>query len=120
MKKKHLRVLDDITKSIPKELIEKLTKTVPMFETLKEIATRALTDDSVAESDKDRFRTMLASGYLDKTEEVIDEEIEKQINDYVEAEIEKAIKLKRLPKKPSKLNHKGKQNVRRNQEETVN
>ena len=97
MKKKHLNILKEITSSIPAELIQNLMKKEDQFSTMKEILRRGLDDPSVPEDKKARFRAMLASGHLDKQVEVINEPIEKQISDYVEAEIERFIKEGKLP-----------------------
>lgn len=114
MKKAHVRILQGIQDSIPKELLDGLMKKVLAYPALKEIATRGKDDPNVSEEDRNKFRIMLDSGYLDKEIEVIDPEVEKKINDFVEAEITKAKKLGRLPKRAPKLklNKKAKKNVR--------
>lgn len=63
----------------------------------KEKMIRPITRPMVSEEEKARARTLLASGYLDQETEVLDHEVEKQINDWMDAEFEKARKLGRLP-----------------------
>lgn len=130
MKKKHLREIERINKTIPKELLEQLTKKELQFPAIKEVVTRAI-NDAVEEQveipikfkwwdyrtwdrfkkrkyktrwmvdgkifDKPRYQALLISGELDKEIEVINHDIEKQIDDYLEKEFEKARKLGRLP-----------------------
>ncbi len=97
MKKKHLREIERINKSIPKHLLDNLMKKEMAFPTVKEIMTRALTDPNVSEEDKAKYKMMLDSKYFDKEVEVLDESIESQINAYLDHEFEKARKLGRLP-----------------------
>lgn len=120
MKKKHLAELERINKSIPTALTSQLIRKEQQFLTIKEIATRAQTDDNVSQEDKDKFKAMLDSGYLDREIEVVDASIEQQISDYLDKEIEKAVKLKRLPAKRSKpLTAKALRNERRKQKEVL-
>lgn len=115
MRKKYELELKRIQASIPADLLKRLMKKEKTFSASKEIMERALVDPEVTLSPEQRRRytNMLASGYFDKEEDVLDEEVEKQISDYVDAEIEKARKLGRLPKaqRPPKLINKGKKNL---------
>lgn len=128
MKKKHLREIERINKSIPKELLDKLMVKKPMYSATRKIIENALRDakeeiiqipikfkwwsiktwgnktqsrtvwmidDKVI--DKKRYQNLLDSGELDKTEEVVNPKIEKQINEYLDKEFAKARKLRRLP-----------------------
>lgn len=99
MKKKHLRVIQMIQEGIPKELLMNLTKTEIQSPTMKKIFELALTkpDTEVTERQKRNIRAMLASGRLDVQVEVLDTEVERQIDEYMSEEIEKAVKLGRLP-----------------------
>lgn len=97
MKKKHLQEIKRITDSIPKELLDKLMVKQQQFPTTIEIMQRALHDPLVSEEDKQKFRTVLATGLLEKEVQVLDPEIEKQIDAYLNVEFEKARKLGRLP-----------------------
>lgn len=118
MKSRHLRVLKDIQDSIPKELIDNLTHKEKQFPTLRTVLEASLKEpDSVVSPEKKRrYRAILDSGVIDKEAEVIDQSVEKQIDAYMSAEIDKAVKLGRLPRKAETiqlLNNKGKQYERR-------
>ena len=101
MKKKHLKEIQRISKSIPQHLLDQLTHKELQFPTLKEIVVRALSDPEAAHllSDEDRvkYKAMLDSGSLDSEVEVLNHDIEAQIDKYLEGEFEKARKLGRLP-----------------------
>lgn len=102
MKKKHLKEIERIQKSIPKELLDKLIIKRPFSPIAKEIIMRALANPKevegiVSAEELEKYQAMLDSGELDRTEEVSDPEIEKQIDEYYNKEFEKARKLGRLP-----------------------
>lgn len=97
MKKAHLREIEHISKSIPKELLNRLMKKEKVFPVSKEIMERALTDPNVSARDKRRFAIVLKSGHLDMEIEVMDPEVEKEINDYLDKEFEKSRALGKLP-----------------------
>lgn len=116
MKKKHLRVLREISENIPRELLDTLIRKEDAFPTLREVLERGLEDPDVSPEDKTRFRAIMGSGVLDRTVEVLDESTESLIDAYFTAEIERAIQEGRLPKKAPMLklkNNKGKQYARR-------
>lgn len=100
MKKKHLRVIQMIQEGIPKELLSKLTKKELQSPTIKKLFELALTkpDSEVSPRLKRNYRAMLDSGRLDREVEVLDHEVEKLIDVYIKTEIDKAVKLGRLPK----------------------
>ena len=121
MKNKHLRVIREIQERLPKELLMGLMKKEKQSPTLKVLVERALgkPDSEVSPEQKRRFRAVIDSGFLDREVEVIDYDVEKQIDAYFSAEIEKAVKLGRLPKDPERLellNNKGHQYARRQRE----
>lgn len=120
MKARHLRVIREIHEKIPAELIGSLMKKEIQAPTIKKVVEIALTkpDEEVSRSMKRRLRALLDSGMLDREVEVVDESVEKQIDALIGAEIDKAVRLGRLPKKAPTLellNNKGKQYVRRQQ-----
>jgi len=98
MKKKHLKELERITASVPKELRDNVVKEVEMAPTVKKVLRLALESDGIDEKKKNRIRNLLESGKLDKKIYETNEDIEKQINEHLDREIEKSIKLGRLPK----------------------
>lgn len=99
MKKKHLRIIEMIQENVPKELLDKLMIKVPVAPVSEEIVKRALEDPEVSEEIKEQMRTRLDSGYFDNTKTIADPEVEKQISEYYEKEIDKAVKMGLLPKK---------------------
>lgn len=99
MKKKHLRIIEMIQENVPKELLDKLMIKVPVAPVSEEIVKRALQDPEVSEEIKEQMRTRLDSGYFDNTKTIADPEVEKQISEYYEKEIGKAVKMGLLPKK---------------------
>lgn len=118
MKKKHLKVLQEIHESIPKDLLENLINKEPIGSTIKEIMQRGMLepDDVVSLEEKARFQAMIDSGYLDRDMEVADASIEQKISDILDAGIKLAVDEGRLPKRAPKLaltNNKGKQYARR-------
>ncbi len=118
MKARHLRVLKEITDSIPRELIDNLMVKEKQFATLKQIVEVALTkpDSEVPAKQKERMKAALDAGYLDREIEVINTPIEKQIDEYMSKAVAQAVKDGRLPKKAPKMkliNNKGKQYARR-------
>lgn len=123
MKKKHLKVIRDIQDTIPTELLKDLTIKEKQFSTLKEVCERGLKepDDVVSPREKRRLKAMLDSGYLEKEVDVINKPVEKQIEEYLEKEIKKAVDQGRLPKKAPEMKlksqiNKGKQYVRKQRE----
>lgn len=111
MKKAHIKELERINASIPKELLEKIQKEQLVTPTMKEVAEKALVSDLPKEK-KDRIYRMLKSGVFDKTELVSDPEIEKQVSQYLDEQIELSQKAGRLPKN-LKLGKKAMQRVKR-------
>jgi len=105
MKKKHLRVIEMIQEGIPKELLMNLTKKEIQAPTIKKVFELALTkpDDEVSPRQKRNIQAMLDSGRLDREVEVLDYEVEKEIEAYIATEIDKAVKLGRLPAQAPQL-----------------
>ncbi len=115
MKKKHLREIQRINKLIPKEMLARLTKKQYKTPTTREMINKVLenpeeTAHIVSSKDLAKYKAMKKSGILDEMEEVIDHEVEKEIDDFLEKEFEKARKLGRLPppQKMPKLKNKSK------------
>lgn len=94
-----------IQEGIPKELLMKLTKKETQAPTIKKVFELALTkpDEEVSPRQKRNIQAMLDSGRLDREVEVLDHEVEKLIDEYIAKEIDKAVKLGRLPKQAPKL-----------------
>lgn len=124
MKKAHLKEIERINKNIPKELTDNLIKKELAYPVLRELAMKALNDPEVAhlvsEEDRANYQAMLDSGYLDEMIDVVDPEIEKKIDEYLDIEFEKARKLGRLPPPQAwpKLKTKSKKNYVNNRMDT--
>lgn len=105
MRKKHLRVIRDIQSRIDPELLQKLTKKEKVSPAVKKVFEKALEkpDSEVSPRKKRAIRAVLASGKLDREVEVLDKVVEQEIDDFIGKEIEKAVKLGRLPKEAPKL-----------------
>jgi hypothetical protein len=118
MKKKHLRVIRMIQEKIPKDLLLNLMKEVDEAPTIKKVMELALTkpDSEVSPTKKKNIRRLLASGRLDRKVMVLDHDVEKQIDIFLQEEIDLAVKLGRLPKEAPTLellNKKGQKYARR-------
>ena len=97
MKKNVIKELQRISQSIPKELLDKLMVKRLKSPTVVEVVKKALADDTVSKEKKEQLQHLVDSGYLNQEETVTDPEIEKQIDAYMDKEIERAIKLGRIP-----------------------
>lgn len=100
------KVLNDIQKSIPKEWTDNTIKVEKVAPVTKEILERALEDPDVSEKDKEEYRLVLNSGYLDMEIEKEQEDIKELIDAFVEKEILKAVAAKKLPKPKKKRDFK--------------
>lgn len=98
MRKAHIKVMQAIYASVPKEYTENLMVEVDMYKETKEILRKAIGDPGVPEEQKKRYKNLLLSGHLDVVETVENEDIQNKIQAYIEGEIVKAVKEKRLPK----------------------
>ena len=87
-----------IQASIPKALMDKVVYKEPVTPTIKKVAELAL-NENIPEWKKDKLRTLLASGDLDKTVEAENPQVAQQIDTYVQREIRKAVRRKELPTK---------------------
>lgn len=105
MKKKHIKILQEIQSRIPTDLLDRLVKKEPVAPTVNEVIDKALVDPEVDDKLKSKLQNIKDSQYLETTRDVIDSEVEKQISDFVEAEIQKKIAEGLLPKKPNVENY---------------
>ena len=99
MNNKTAKELRRITKSIPKEFKDKITKQVDKAPVLKELYEKAKEDKN--EEAIKKLGLLKKAGYLDEKEEVVDEEIVSQVSKWLDEQIERSIKLGRLPDKNS-------------------
>ena len=100
-----MRVIQEIQRSIPRELLDKLMRKEIQAPTMIKVLRDALNlpDTEVSPRKKRAIQALLNSGKLDREVEVIDSEVEKVIDAFVSEEIDKAVKLGRLPKKAPML-----------------
>jgi hypothetical protein len=102
LKPEHIKELQRIQNSIPKSLAEGVMKeTQPgkeMLDTLKQ----ALNDPELTPEQRRKTKLIIESGYLEKKVMSEDPEVIAEIDTYIEKEIEKSVRLGRLPDKKKK------------------
>jgi hypothetical protein len=113
MKKKHLKILQEINKSIPQDLLNRLMKKELATPAIAEVVDRALGDEDTPADKKERLQAIKDGGFLSIEVEVIDENIERQIDEFITQKVKDAVDKGLLPKEPEKLKVKSKQYVRR-------
>lgn len=99
LKPEYSKVLKRIQDSVPQELTSKLMKKETVAPTIRLAYEMMLKDPNASEETKRKAQILLDSGYLDKVVDVVDTEVEKAINQFIEDEIEAAMKRGELPKK---------------------
>lgn len=98
MKKTHIKELERIQASLPEDIKNNLFITRSVNPTIKEVFEKAADDETNSEEIRQKAKDVLLSGALDATETVPNEEYTQKANEYFEKEIDRAIKLGRLPK----------------------
>jgi len=95
---KALKELARIQASIPKELTEKLIKKEnPNIEMLR-VLQKIVKDPEASKAQRYKANLMLDAGFFSGFVEVVDKKIEKQIDDYIDNEIQLCAKRGTLPK----------------------
>jgi len=97
LNKKQIEVIKEINASIPKHLLDRLMKKQAATPVIKQVVELAINDPDLPEEKKQKMRNILATGELDKQEEVADETIETEIEAFLNEEVRRAIKIGRLP-----------------------
>ena len=92
------KVLKRIQDSIPPEWLKNLVKTVPQSPTIKKAYEMAVKDPNVSEELKRKAQVILDTGMLDKEVEVVQKKYETLINNFIEKELEAAVKRGEIPK----------------------
>ena len=115
MKKSDIREIERINRSIPKDLIAKLEVEVDTTPEMKSAFERASKDKTISADLRRKAKLIIDSGFWSKRHKVVDSEVEKQINEYLDVEIAKSRKLGLLSKsaKLPKLVKKAKQHGNR-------
>lgn len=109
MNKRTRKIIQDINDSVPKELRKRLFKReyvapdlrVRVRELVKEMRDEAarLAGDEQKKvlKEAERLQNMIDAGFYDEMRTVVDPEVAKQMEAYVDAELDKAIAEKRIP-----------------------
>ena len=105
MKKAHLKVLQRINASIPKELTSNLMHEVDGYAETKKFIDIALNEKTLDPEKLESLQNLKLSGYLDtKISQEVNPEIEKKIYEYIMQEVQKKVDSKELPKSILKEN----------------
>jgi hypothetical protein len=110
MKKKHLKVIQRIQNSIPQDLKDHLMKTEPYAPTTLLLIDKILADGKGSPELREKLQAVKDSGELNRTVEVVNRKVEKEIDSFIESELKKAIKRGELPEKMEKLKSKSRKN----------
>lgn len=115
-KKQIINELQRISNSIPEHLKKNIMEKSETYGTIKTIVNKALVDDDISPELKKKVQIIKASGLLDKKEEVENAQVTKKISDYLDEQIERSIRLGRLPERKQNINYlkKTKKYVKRN------
>lgn len=98
---RHAAELSRIQSSIPRSWQGNLMTEKLGFEAVREVMTRAVDDPEVPDAMKAKARTLLDSGFLDKTETVVEPVASELVDAYIAKEMLKSSIAKRLPKMPN-------------------
>lgn len=96
MDEKTKAVLNRISQNVPDHLKSNLTKTV-IDTSEEEVARRALAADFISLAKKKKIKKILDAGGFRRAENVINEEVVKEIDQYYDQEIKKAIAAGQIP-----------------------
>lgn len=100
MKRKQIdEVLEEIQKNAPKKLKEALLDELKKTPTVEFVIDKALESDTISEEKKARLLQIKKTGAFSGTEFVVNKDIQKKYDAYLEKEIGKAIDEGRLPTK---------------------
>lgn len=110
MNKRTRKIIQDINDSVPKELRDRLFKRVyvapdlrlAVHEAVKSMREEAEELEEGVQRSKlmkeaDRLQNMIDAGFYDEMQIVVDPEVAKEIEAYVDAELDKAIAEGRIP-----------------------
>lgn len=97
MKPEAIKVLKEINESVPKAWWKMLIKKVWAYPVIRELVDRGLADPEVTKETRDKLITLKLSSEYSEEMEVIDEEIEKKIDELLTRKVRQATKSGRLP-----------------------
>ena len=98
MNAKAAKELRRIMSSIPDNLKKDITREEYATPAMREIYDRAMKDKTVNGKMKRKLSLLKDAGYLDKKEEVVNEEATTKIDKWLDEQIKRSIRLGRLPK----------------------
>ena len=97
-----MKELERIQKSIPKNLTDNVMKETQPGKEVLETLKKALNDPELTAEQRRKTELIIESGYLEKTVMSEDPAVIAEIDTYIEKEIEKSVRLGRLPDKKKK------------------
>lgn len=116
MNKRVIKILDEIKKNAPKELTDNLMHEVHQSPSIEFVVKKALTSKTISKDKKEKLKTLLDSGTISRKTMEANVDVEKQLDEYFDREIKKAIEEGRLPKPDhEKLKAKIKKITRKNE-----
>jgi hypothetical protein len=92
-----LKVLKEIGDSVPRAWWKMLTKRVWANPVIRELVDRGLVDPEVIGETRDKLLILKRSSEYSEEIEIVDEEIEKKIDEYLTRKVRQATKSGRLP-----------------------
>jgi hypothetical protein len=92
-----LKVLKEIGDSVPRAWWKMLTKKVWANPVIRELVDRGLVDPEVIGETRDKLLILKRSSEYSEEIEIVDEEIEKKIDEYLTRKVRQATKSGRLP-----------------------
>lgn len=98
MKKKHGEVLRSIYKEVPQELKDALMERKESYGELKKIMVLAINEPGYPEEKKEMYRNLLNAGKLDQEEEVMNPDVAKAIDDFIDKRVLQEVENGNLPK----------------------
>jgi hypothetical protein len=97
MTEAQLKKLKEINNSVPKAWWNMLTRKVWANPTIRELVDRGLADPDVSKETKDKLQAVKLSSAYSEEIEVINEDIEKKIDEFLTRKVRQAIKNGSLP-----------------------
>ncbi len=94
---KVFKKLQEIQSRVPENLRKSVVREVKSTPTLEMVMKKAVDDPSLSQEKRDHIRTLIDNGDFSKTKFVENRRIAKMIDNFVQRETNKAIKLGQLP-----------------------
>lgn len=88
-----------IQASAPKLLQKKVVINTPITPTIKMVMEEGLKDPNISQEKKDEIKTLLDAGYFSQEKYQEDPKVAKKLDNYMQRQINKAVKEGRLPNK---------------------